>query len=287
MESILVTGGAGFIGSNLIKQLLEKNPETEIYSLDNYSLGSKENHHEGCFYIEGNTWDIEAIFETHKFDKIYHFGEYSRVSQSFEDYDKAQKSIKLGTSRVLWFAAQTGAHLVYSASSSGLGREGKDQELSPYAWLKSKQVEQVKLFQEWYGLDWTICYFYNVWGAAQISTGKWATCIGIWERAQANGEEIIVYGTGKQERRFTHISAIIEGIELTEGEPKNREWHLAHPEVWTIERAAKLFGEITWKPARRGERLKAHKLPAEQPKGWNAGPSLTELKKPAKAKQIS
>jgi|SaaInl74LU_5_DNA_1037368.scaffolds.fasta_scaffold18490_1 UDP-glucose 4-epimerase len=286
MESILVTGGAGFIGSNLIKHLLEKYPETEIYSLDNYSLGSRTNHHEGCFYIEGNTWEIETIFENHKFDRIYHFGEYSRVSQSFEDYDLAQESIQLGTSRVIWFAAQTGARLIYSASSSGLGNEGQDQALSPYAWLKSKQVEQIKLFQEWYGLEWTICYFYNVWGPGQISTGKHATVIGIWEEARANGEEIIVYGTGKQERRFTHISAVVEGIELAVAEAALEEWHLAHPEVWTIERAAQLFGQITWKPARRGERLKATELPAQQPKGWNPGPSLAQPKAPAKTNRI-
>lgn len=276
MENILVTGGAGFIGSSLIKQLIQNYPTAEIISLDNYSLGEESNHQPGAIYVTGNTWDIETIFEGIKFDAIYHFGEYSRVTQSFEDYEAAMQSILYGTSQVLKFAANTGAKLVYSASSSGLGSNGKDQELSPYAWMKAKQVEQIKLYGDWFNLDWTICYFYNVWGAMQISKGRHATVIGIWEEAVRNNQPITVFGTGEQTRKFTHIDAIVEGV-LLATDYQHEEFHLAHPKVWTIIEAAQLFGEPEFLPKRKGDRETAYEeTRAQQPEGWSPGKSLID-----------
>lgn len=276
MENILVTGGAGFIGSSLIKQLIQDYPTAEIISLDNYSLGEESNHQPGAIYVTGNTWDIETIFEGIKFDAIYHFGEYSRVTQSFEDYEAAMQSILYGTSQVLKFAANTGAKLVYSASSSGLGSNGKDQELSPYAWMKAKQVEQIKLYGDWFNLDWTICYFYNVWGAMQISKGRHATVIGIWEEAVRNNQPITVFGTGEQTRKFTHIDAIVEGV-LLATDYQHEEFHLAHPKVWTIIEAAQLFGEPEFLPKRKGDRETAYEqIMHLQPEGWSPGKSLID-----------
>ena len=277
MESILVTGGAGFVGSQLIKKLLIDYPNTEIISLDNYSTGSQTNHQAGAIYIEGNTWDIAELFQGHRFDKIFHLGEYSRVSQSFEDYEVASQSILYGTARVLKFAADTGAHLIYSATSSTNSEIG--ESLSPYSWMKAKQVEQIKLISNWFNLDWCICYFYNVWGAGQISTGNWATVIGIWEEAQRTGQPILVTGTGQQKRRFTHIDAVVDGILLAANEAHKQEWHLAHPEEWSILEAAKLFGEPKLIPDLKGNR-KECSIPkaAKQPANWNPGKSLRDNK---------
>lgn len=276
MENILVTGGAGFIGSSLIKQLIKDYPTAEIISLDNYSLGEEANHQPGAIYVHGNTWEIESLFEGIKFDTIYHFGEYSRVTQSFEDYEAASQSILYGTSQVLKFAANTGAKLVYSASSSGLGSNGRDQKLSPYAWMKAKQVEQIKLYGDWFNLDWTICYFYNVWGAGQISKGRHATVIGIWEEAVKLNQPIKVFGTGEQTRKFTHIEAIVEGV-LLATDYTHEEFHLAHPETWTILEAAKLFGEPQLLPKRKGDREQAYEeANSKQPEGWSSGKSLID-----------
>lgn len=276
METILVTGGAGFIGSNLIKQLLQDYPLAEIISLDNYSLGEESNQLPGAIYVNGNTWDIETLFEGIKFDAIYHFGEYSRVTQSFEDYKVAAQSILYGTSQVLDFAAKTGAKLIYSASSSALGNDGKDQALSPYAWMKAKQVEQIKLYGEWFDLDWTICYFYNVWGQNQISTGRHATVIGIWEEAVKANQPIYVFSTGEQKRRFTHIDAIVNGV-LLATDYSQEEFHLANPEIWTILEAAKLFGEPHFLPKRKGDReTTAPNIEGLQPEGWLPGKSLID-----------
>lgn len=275
MESILVTGGAGFVGSQLIKKLLQDYPNTEIISLDNYSTGSRANHQAGAIYIEGNTWEIAELFEAHRFDKIFHLGEYSRVSQSFEDYEVASQSILYGTAKCLKFAADTGAHLIYSATSSAHSEAG--ESLSPYSWMKAKQVEQIKHISNWYGLDWTICYLYNVWGEGQISTGKWATVIGIWEEAQKANRPIEVRGQGKQKRRFTHIDAVVEGLLLAANEAPNQEWHLAHPEEWTLLEAAQLFGDPHLIAEVKGDRQEA-RLPkgAKAPANWNPGLSLSQ-----------
>ena len=167
MKKILVTGGAGFIGSNLIKNLDAQN-KFEITSLDCYFTGKKENHIKGINYVTGYTWDIEKIFPNTKFDLIYHFGEYSRIVKSFDDIEFVSNSILHGTPKVFDFARKCRSKIIYSASSSKFGNNGKDENLSPYSWMKSKMVELLKNYNSWFDLDFEISYFFNVYGKRQI-----------------------------------------------------------------------------------------------------------------------
>ena len=163
---ILVTGGAGYVGSNLIKHL-KKHTNTTITSLDNYFTGQKDNHIEGVEYIQGNTWEINQL---PKQDIVYHFGEYSRVVPSFKDVDYLMTANLWGTSRVLEQCNKWNAKLIYSASSS---KFGDNENLSPYSWVKSKMVELIKNYAEWYKLKYEICYFYNVYGKNHITEGDY------------------------------------------------------------------------------------------------------------------
>ncbi len=161
MESILVTGGAGRVGSQLIKKLLQVYPNTEIISLDNYSTGSRASHQPGAIYMEGDTCDISDIFQEHRFDKIFHLGEALGAQESFHDYEVASNSILIGTTNLLKFATVTGAYLIYSQSLL------REEQQTPLSWMKAKQVEQIKLLNKWFGLDYTLCYFANLDRAEQ------------------------------------------------------------------------------------------------------------------------
>jgi UDP-glucose 4-epimerase len=154
-KRILITGGAGFVGSNLIESLV-KITSYEIVSLDCYFTGKKENHILGVEYVEGYTWDIDSIFVNQKFDIIFHFGEYSRIVHSFDDISFVSDSILRGTPKVFEFAKKCSAKVIYSASSSKFGNEGKDENLSPYAWMKSKMVELLKNYNKWFNLKYEI-----------------------------------------------------------------------------------------------------------------------------------
>src|SRR6056300_1237440 len=150
MKHVLVTGGAGFVGSNLIKRLKESDQNIQITSLDNYFTGKESNHIKGVEYIRGNTWEADLIFEDLEipFDTVFHFGEYSRIVQSFEDIQFVQQSILSGTPKILDLCRHWDAKLIYSASSSKFGNDGKDENLSPYAWMKSKMVELIKNYHD-------------------------------------------------------------------------------------------------------------------------------------------
>ena len=181
---ILITGGAGFIGSNLIKELITSN-DVEIISLDNYSTGSVDNHiiNEKIKYLKNNTWEIFEIEELKNFkpDYIFHFGEYSRTSYSLEEPSKTFKSNSYGTQQILQYTVQNNSKLIYSGSSAIFGNSGLNQHLNPYSWTKSKNIELIHNYSEWFNLDFCICYFYNVYGPGQINSGPYATVIGIFE----------------------------------------------------------------------------------------------------------
>jgi len=256
MKKVLVTGGAGFVGSNLIKYIKE-NYDCEIVSLDNYFTGKEENHVEGVTYIHGNTWEADLIFEDMEvpFDTVFHFGEYSRIVQSFEDIQFVQQSILSGTPKILDLCRYWGAKLIYSASSSKFGNDGKDENLSPYAWMKSKMVELIKNYHDWFDLQYEICYFFNVYGPGQIMKGDYATVIGIFERQWKANEPCTVVSPGTQSRDFTHVADIVSGVTKSANVNLNREWHLRSGIERTIIDVAEMFGDWEMIPERRGERL--------------------------------
>lgn len=254
-NKILVTGGAGFVGSNLIKRLRKDYPEARIVSLDNYFTGSRDNHVPGVKYIYGHTINSHQLLKNESFDIVYHLGEYSRVAQSFDDIQMATDSILGGTPRILELCLEWNAKLIYSASSSKLGNDGQDENLSPYAWMKAKMVELIKNYAKWYGLEYQINYFFNVYGPGQITSGDYATVVGIFERQYLAGEKCTVVKPGIQTRDFTHIDDIINGVikssQYTKG---NGEWYLRSGVSRTIIEVAELFGEWEFIPERLGER---------------------------------
>ena len=206
--NILITGGAGFVGTALIKKLLKKYKSCNIISIDNYSAGSKENHvsSKRVIYLERNTADLSIpIPELHDFnpDVVFHFGEYSRIVTSFDNINLCWDYNMQGSKAVLDYCLEKKCKLIYSASSSKFGNDGKDENLSPYAWMKSKVVELIKNYSEWFGLRYDITYFYNAYGPGQIRTGDYATVIGIFEDQYSKGEPLTVVSPGEQSRDFT------------------------------------------------------------------------------------
>jgi len=274
---ILVTGGAGFVGHNLIKRIRITRPEIEIVCLDNYFTGTKDNHIEGVTYIEGSTWEAPQLLEGYKFDEVYHFGEYSRIVQSFKDITLAQQSILQGTPIILDLCRQWGAKLIYSASSSKFGNDGRDENLAPYSWMKAKMVELIKNYHNWYGLQYEICYFFNVYGPGQIMSGDYATVVGIFERQWRAGDSLTVVHPGTQTRDFTHVDDIVDGVLRASEQQANHEWHLRSGKSWTIIEVAELFTK-DWQfiPERPGERQHSAEIPNDTRErlGWQAKKSL-------------
>jgi len=253
---ILVTGGAGFIGTNLIeKLLLEKN--NEITSLDCYFSGTEKNHLKGVRYINGYTWDIFKIFKNEKFDTIFHFGEYSRIVNSFDDIEFVSESILNGTPKVLNYVLKCKAKLIYSASSSKFGNMGKDENLSPYAWMKAKMVELIKNYNSWFNLQFEITYFFNVYGPRQVYEGKYSTVVAIFERQFLNNEKCSVVSPGTQTRDFTYVGDIVNGILEVINVNKNYEWHFRTGLNTSIIDLAEMFGDWELVNERKGERFES------------------------------
>lgn len=278
MKKILVTGGAGFVGSNLIEKLV-LDPLNKITSLDCYFTGNEANHIMGVKYIKGYTWDINQIFENENFDIIFHFGEYSRIVHSFDDIDFVTDSILRGTPKVFEFAKKKSAKIIYSASSSKFGNNGQDENLSPYAWMKSKMVELLKNYNKWFNLQFEICYFFNVYGPRQIYEGNYATVVAIFEKLYKNNSPLTVVKPGNQSRDFTHIDDIIAGVISTINMNLNFEWHLRSGINTTIIELAEMF-ETKWQyvEERRGERFTSEEFHSDTNKllNWRAKMNLLD-----------
>ena len=275
-KRILITGGAGFIGSNLCEKLAEDSNNI-IYSLDNYSTGSKANHVANVTYIEGETADIAKLINFNP-DAIYHLGEYSRVEQSFEDIEKVWRYNKDGIFAVLQFCRKTGAKLIYAGSSTKFGDGGLGRSQSPYAWTKATNTELVENYGTWFNVPFAIVYFYNVYGKREISTGKYATLIALFKDKVLRGEPLTVVSPGTQKRNFTHIDDIINGLVLVGEQGYGDEFGIGSPDAYTILEIAQMFGgKVIMLPERKGNRMTADVVTSKtEALGWKATKSIND-----------
>jgi len=276
MKKILITGGAGFIGSNLC-EALATDGFNKVVSLDNYSTGSEANHVLGVEYILGETKDIHTLINFSP-DIVYHLGEYSRVEQSFDDLETVWDYNKTGTFEVLQFCRKHACKIVYAGSSTKFGDGGLGRSQSPYGWTKASNTELVENFGEWFGLPYAIVYFYNAYGPREIRTGKYATLIALFAEKMRKGEPLTVVSPGEQKRNFTHVSDIISALTLVGEQGYGDEFGIGSPDAYSVLDIAKLFGgQIDMLPERRGNRMTADVITDKtQALGWTAKRSISD-----------
>jgi UDP-glucose 4-epimerase len=253
-KKILVTGGAGFVGSHLCERLV-KDESNDVYSLDNYFTGSKNNHVPNVTYIEGLTSNIDKLIHFSP-DMVYHLGEYSRVEQSFDDIEKVWKFNKDGIFAVLEFVRKHGCKILYAGSSTKFGDGGLGRSASPYAWTKASNTELIQNYGTWFNVPYAITYFYNVYGNREIQTGKYATLIAIFTKKYLEGEALTVVSPGTQKRNFTHIDDIIDGIMLVSEKGYGDNFGIGNVNSYSILEIANMFknGKIKMLPERKGNR---------------------------------
>ena len=256
-KKILVTGGAGFVGTNLIKYLLLRT-NFQIISIDNYSSGLKNNHvkNKRVKYINGETRDISKIIKnTRDIKTVFHFGEFARIYQSFLKMNECITSNTIGSNAVFNFCLNNKIKLIYSATSASLGNKGKDKNLSPYAFSKARNLEILENFKKWFNFKYEVIYFYNVYGPHQICKGQMSTVIGIFEEHYKKNKALPVVRPGTQSRRFTHINDTINICFLAWKKNLCRHYSISNKKSYTILQVAKLFqSKIKLLPKRAGER---------------------------------
>jgi UDP-glucose 4-epimerase len=269
---VLVTGGAGFVGTNLVIRL--KNDGHEVYVIDNLSAGKRRNYIDGVTYVEDSTENIEKILWGLALvpDIIYHLGEYSKITPSFDEIKNVFEYNIKGSFAVLEYARQHKVPIVYAASSTRLALEGENH--SPYSFFKSLIVQLLKNYGDWYGLQYSICYFYNVYGEYQDTwENEWKTVLGIFEEQYRNNKPLTVVGDGLQQRDFTYVGDIVNGLVMASQQIRNEEYQLGSGRVYTILEVAKMFTDnIKFIPERRGDRRygKADIESTMKALGWKA-----------------
>lgn len=253
-DTVLVTGGAGLIGTHLIKLLLEKG--YRVVSLDNYFIGSKDHHIEGAEYVEGHTKDIEKLLGHENPKIIFHLGEYSRVEQSFEDLELVWQSNVHGAHCVFEYWRKRQCKLVYAGSSTKFSDGGLGRDQSPYAWMKASNTELVRNYGNWFKLPYAITYFYNAYGAQELATGPYASVIGRFKTQFFEGKPITVTAPGTQKRNFTFAGDIARGLLMVGEAGQGDDYGLGSHESHTILEIAQMFGgEVTMLPERAGNRM--------------------------------
>ncbi len=256
-KNIIITGGAGFVGTNLIKYLLIKT-NLNLISIDDYSSGTKKNHinNKRVKYIKGSTLDISKLIKNPKQVKtVFHFGEFARIYQSFSKMNQCLASNSIGSNSVFNFCLKNKIKLIYSATSASLGNMGRDKNLSPYAFSKAKNLELLENLKKWFKFKYEVIYFYNVYGPHQICKGSMSTVIGIFEDHYKRKKALPVVRPGTQSRRFTHIDDTIKVCYLAWKKNLCRHYSISNKKSYTIIEVAKLFGsKIKYIPKRAGER---------------------------------
>ena len=256
-NKIIITGGAGFIGTNLIKLLLKKT-KYKIVSIDNYSSGLKKNHikNKNVSYIKADTINISQILKyPNKINSIFHFGEFPRIYQSFLKMNECINSNSVGTNAVFNYCLKNKIKLIYSATSASLGNKGNDKNLSPYAFTKAKNLELLENLKKWSNFKYEVIYFYNVYGPHQICKGDMATVIGIFEDHYKYKKPLPIVKPGNQTRRFTHIYDTVEVCYQAWKKNLCRHYSIAHHKSYSIFDVAKMFGtKIRYLNKRPGER---------------------------------
>ncbi len=275
-KKILITGGAGFVGSHLCERLAQ-NQENEVYSLDNYFTGSEANHVQDVTYIKGDTKDIASLIDFDP-DMVYHLGEYSRVEQSFDDIKTVWEYNKDGIFAVLEFVRRAGCKILYAGSSTKFGDGGLGRSASPYAWTKATNTELVMNYGNWFNVPYAITYFYNVYGPREIQTGKYATLIALFKEKMKNAEPLTIVSPGTQKRNFTHIDDIIDGLVLVGENGYGDEFGIGSGEAFTIKEVAQMFGgKIEMLPERKGNRMSADVVTAKtEALGWSPKKKLKD-----------
>ena len=257
---IVITGGAGFVGTNLINLLLKKT-KYNLISIDNYSSGFKKNHikNRRVKYIKSDTKDIfNRLKNPNRIISIFHFGEFARIHQSFVNYNQCVDSNTIGTNAVFNYCFKNNIKLIYSATSATLGNNGDDKNLSPYAFTKAKNLELLNNMKKWFNFKFEVIYFYNVYGPRQICTGKMATIIGIFEDAYKRNKPLPIVKPGTQSRMFTHIFDTVDVCFLAWKLNKCRHYSISNRRSFSIIEIAKMFGsKVKYLPKRSGERYKS------------------------------
>ena len=256
-NKIIITGGAGFVGTNLIKLFLKKT-KFKIISIDNYSSGKKSNHIKSSRikYINGKTINIFKLIKNPKEIKsVFHFGEFARIYQSFLKMNECLDSNTIGSNAVFNFCLKNKIKLIYSATSASLGNNGNDKNLSPYAFSKSKNLELLENLKKWFNFKYEVIYFYNVYGPHQICKGQMSTVIGIFEDHYKRGKPLPVVKPGTQSRRFTHIDDTVNTCYLAWKKNLCRHYSIANKKSYSVLEVAKFFNtKIKFLPKRPGER---------------------------------